>query len=175
MVKNEYIIKTDRLGVRLWRENDFDGFYKIMSSKLTHTYTGENAWSAEETKEMISWNINNTDLSSGYFNLPLILLDVNKVIGRVGLNPYLEEERIPEIEWTIGSDYWNKGYATEIGREILKYGIIKGNFNKIVGFTHPQNLGSIRVMQKIGMKYLEKKTFRDQEFLFYCFDRDDLD
>lgn len=124
---------------------------------------------------MINWNIKNTDISSGYFNLPLILLDVNKVIGRVGLNPYLEDERIPEIEWTIDTDYWNKGYATEIGREILKYGIEKGNFNRIVGFTHPQNIGSIRVMQKIGMKCLEKKVYRNQEFLFYCFDKADMD
>ena len=79
IVNNDYIIKTNRLGGRLWRESDFDEFYKIMSSKLTHIYTSEKVWSVEETKDMINWNINNTDINSGYFNLPLILLDVNSV------------------------------------------------------------------------------------------------
>lgn len=51
MVNDDYIIKTDRLGVRLWRESDFDEFYKIMSNKLTHIYTGEKAGLLKKQKK----------------------------------------------------------------------------------------------------------------------------
>ena len=60
------------------RESDFDEFYKIMSSKLTHIYTSEK-YGLLKKQRYDKWNINNTDINSGYFNLPLILLDVNSV------------------------------------------------------------------------------------------------
>ncbi|MBT3320270.1 MAG: GNAT family N-acetyltransferase [Clostridia bacterium] len=153
--------------MRLWQESDFDDFHEVMSNELTHTHTGEDAWSAEQTKGMIRWNMENTDIGSGYFNLPLVLLDTNKVIGRVGLNPYLEEKRIPEIEWTVNPQYWNKGYATQIAREMLGFAFEKAGFGEVVGIVKDTNTGSVRVLEKIGAQFEARKLFRGEEWDFY--------
>ena len=162
-----FLFRTCRLGVRLWQESDFDDFHEVMSNELTHIHTGEEVWSAEHTMGMIRWNIDNTDIRSGYFNLPLVLLETERVIGRVGLNPYLEEERIPEIEWTINPQHWNNGYATEIAKEMLSFAFEKAGFEEVVGIVKETNISSVRVLEKIGARFYTKKAFRGEEWDFY--------
>jgi [ribosomal protein S5]-alanine N-acetyltransferase len=62
-------------------------------------------------------------------------------------NPFLEDENIPEIEWTISPDHWGNGYATEIGRAMLTYGFAVARFPAIMGFALPQHKASRRVME----------------------------
>jgi RimJ/RimL family protein N-acetyltransferase len=75
----------------------------------------------------------------------------------VGLNPFLEDEYIPEIEWQIGPEHWGKGYATEVGLAMLAYGFQEAGFPAIMGFALSQHVASRRVMEKIGMTYLHDK------------------
>ncbi len=142
-----------------------------MSNELTHKNTGEEVWNEQQTKEIIRWNIENTDVRSGYFNLPLVLLETEKVIRRIGLNPYLEEERIPEIEWTINPEYWNRGYATEIAEEMLRFAFEEAGFGEVIGIVKKTNLGSIRVLEKAGAEFKETKEFRGEMWDFYSIEK----
>lgn len=56
-----------------------------------------------------------------------------------------------EIGWRLRSQYWGKGYATEGAKAVLKYGFETVGLNEIVSITVPQNIRSIRVMERIGM------------------------
>ena len=169
------IVETERLLVRPWSYDDFEDFFKIMADPLTHKYIGSKPWDDIEFKSFIKWCESsemgiNCGFGRGYFNCPLVLKSENKVIGRVGLNPFYKEECIPEIEWTIGPDYWQKGYGTEIGKEILRYGTEELGFKKIVGFTSPTNIGSNKVMENIGMKFEGKKIINESIPNFYSFE-----
>lgn len=95
----------------------------------------------------------------------VILKESNKIIGLTGLNPYLVEQ--PEIEWQLGVDFWNKGYATEIGKAIIETAFKNSNITKIYGMANPKNIGSISVMKKVGMTCLGIRDFRDEQHMFY--------
>lgn len=56
-----------------------------------------------------------------------------------------------EIGWRFSSKYWGKGYATEAAKACLEFGFDELGLSEIVSFTVPQNLRSIRVMEKIGL------------------------
>lgn len=56
-----------------------------------------------------------------------------------------------EVGWRLGSQYWNKGYATEGAKACVEYGFNQCGLKEIVSFTVPANIRSIRVMEKIGM------------------------
>ncbi|WP_119344008.1 GNAT family N-acetyltransferase [Facilibium subflavum] len=58
-----------------------------------------------------------------------------------------------EIGWRLDSSYWNKGYATEAAKEILKYIFIELMINEVVSYAPVTNTPSIRVMQKIGLQF----------------------
>jgi len=168
------ILETKRLLVRPWSYDDFEDFFKVMADPLTHKYIGSKPWDKTGFESFVKWCESsemgtNCGFGKGYFNCPLVLKSENKVIGRVGLNPYNVEEDIPEIEWTIGHKYWQKGYGTEIGKEILRYGTEEIEFKKIVGFTSPVNIGSNKVMRNIGMRFEGQKTIKESECNFYSF------
>lgn len=50
---------------------------------------------------------------------------------------------------------WGKGYATEAAYACIKYGFEKLNLNHIVGRAMPDNVGSLKVLEKCGMIYKE--------------------
>jgi RimJ/RimL family protein N-acetyltransferase len=49
---------------------------------------------------------------------------------------------------------WGKGYATEAAFACLKYGFEKLHLPRIIGRAMPQNLASIRVLEKCGMQFI---------------------
>lgn len=49
--------------------------------------------------------------------------------------------------------FWRKGLATEIGACLLGVGFRELQLDDIVAITLPENIGSQRVMQKLGMRY----------------------
>jgi RimJ/RimL family protein N-acetyltransferase len=103
-----------------------------------------------------------------------MLCATDQLIGDVGLNPFLEEERIPEIEWQISPEHWGKGYATEIGLAMLTYGFLEARFPAIMGFALQDHLISRKVMEKIGMTYRYDKEVDGQIKSFYRIEQQDF-
>lgn len=58
-----------------------------------------------------------------------------------------------ELAYAIKSDYWGKGFATEISIASLKLGFDLMHLDRIVAFTLPHNHASRGVMEKCGFTY----------------------
>jgi [ribosomal protein S5]-alanine N-acetyltransferase len=169
------LIQSQRLYVRTWKQSDLDALHHVMSEPQTHLYTQQEPWSREYTQSWLEWHLDHRiGWGGGTFNCPLILRATDQLIGDVGLNPFLEDECIPEIEWQIGPEHWGKGHATEIGRAMLAYGFQEAGFPAIMGFALSQQVASRRVMEKIGMTYLHAKEDHGQTKSFYRIDRNDF-
>ncbi len=64
-----------------------------------------------------------------------------------------------EIGWRLDKKYWSKGYATEAAKTVLDYGLNEGGLTEIFSFAAKQNLPSIKVMKKIGLRERPELTF----------------
>ncbi|MGH2554052.1 MAG: GNAT family N-acetyltransferase [Chitinophagaceae bacterium] len=49
---------------------------------------------------------------------------------------------------------WGNGYATEASSACIKYGLEKLHLSLLVGRALPENLASVRVLEKCGMNYV---------------------
>lgn len=58
-----------------------------------------------------------------------------------------------ETERLIGKAHWNHGYASEAAAALLDYCFGVMNLDEVVALCKPENIGSRRVMEKIGMQY----------------------
>lgn len=76
----------------------------------------------------------------------------NKVIGTCGYNSWIKKSSRGEIGYELGQEHWGNGYATEVVKEILKYGFKAMNLNRIEAFTVPEAWRSIKVLEKFGFK-----------------------
>ncbi len=72
-----------------------------------------------------------------------------KLVGNINLA--LRTEGIAELGYWIGKKHWGKGYCTEASELILEFGFSKLRLHKIYATHIRENIGSGKVMQKLGM------------------------
>lgn len=159
--------ETERLLVRKWLLDDTTELFKVMSDARVHIYTKDknNPWDLQRTEEYIQFMIKKDFKTLNNYHGAVIEKKTNQLIGLCGLNPYKENE--PEIEWKLGASFWSKGYATELGKQMIKEAFATTNIKGIYGMAQMENLASRRVLEKIGMEYIGNQVFRDCEDVFY--------
>ena len=72
-------------------------------------------------------------------------------IGLAGMFPSNDRFRLAEIYYKIHPDYWGSGYATEVAKELVRFGFEDLNVHKVEAGVATENVRSIRVIEKIGM------------------------
>jgi ribosomal-protein-alanine N-acetyltransferase len=89
------------------------------------------------------------------------------LMGRCGLQ-YLPETDEVEIDFLLGRDFWGQGFAAEAGRASLRFGLENLTVERIVGIVHPENLASRRVLEKLGLNFVERKPYFGMDCLRYA-------
>jgi RimJ/RimL family protein N-acetyltransferase len=63
------------------------------------------------------------------------------------------EQRQGEIAYGLHPDRWGRGYGTRLGAELLRIGFEELGLHRIYGTCDPRNLGSAKVLRRLGMTY----------------------
>jgi RimJ/RimL family protein N-acetyltransferase len=74
-----------------------------------------------------------------------------RLIGQCGLT-VLPPGSEAFMWYTLHRGFWGQGYTSEAARAVLGYGFEVAGLRRIFAECHPQNLASLRVMQKIGLQ-----------------------
>jgi RimJ/RimL family protein N-acetyltransferase len=77
--------------------------------------------------------------------------DAGRLIGQVGLT-VLPPGSDAFMWYALHRAFWRQGYITEAARAVLGYGFEQARLQRIFAECHRDNLGSLRVMQKIGLR-----------------------
>lgn len=82
-------------------------------------------------------------------------------IGWILLLPYGAVSNEVEIGWRFIRQTWGQGYATEAASLVLDYAFRDLKLDRIVADINPNNIASIRVAEKLGMKFVEDRFFEN--------------
>ena len=77
-----------------------------------------------------------------------------RVIGDIALNQR-EDDRLNdrvELAYTLSRQHWGKGLMTEGARAVMDWAFRTYGFNRMYAWSDPRNVGSCRVLEKLGMK-----------------------
>jgi RimJ/RimL family protein N-acetyltransferase len=100
------------------------------------------------------------------FQLALILKAEGRLIGNCGIRINDMEHYEANIGYELDSRYWNRGYATEAAREIVRFGFDVLGMHRIWSWCVAENVGSARVLEKVGMRFegrlREKEYYKDR-------------
>ena len=94
--------------------------------------------------------------------------------ARSGLASSRRTEQWVEVGWTVRSDLWGQGYATEIGRAGLAFGFDVLEADEVVAFTETHNTRSRGVMHRLGMRFISDILYRSQPFVLYAMGAEDF-
>lgn len=144
------MIETSRLTFRKFTLDDLDDLYNLFSDPDVVRYvgTGETA-SREETETALKGIMSHWE-RHGFGRWAILDKHSQRFVGYGGLRMLIDT---PEVVYHLATARWGMGLATEIATASLRYGFEEKGFERIVAIAKPENLASIRVMQKIGMTY----------------------
>ncbi|HJQ57224.1 MAG TPA: GNAT family N-acetyltransferase [Vineibacter sp.] len=94
-----------------------------------------------------------------------------KLIGHGGLRVIPEFDGQTEVLYALHPDAWGQGYASELGRAALRFGFERRALASIFAITKPDNQASQAVMQRLGMTYRKRVTYKDIEAVWFEIDK----
>ncbi len=154
---NNYIISTQRLGLRRWIDTDTQPFIEMNSDPEVMKYFPR-LFTKEETLLIIQ-RINKGFEKNGFGLLAVENKQTQEFLGFTGFSiPGFESFFTPciEIGWRYNKQAWGQGFATEAANACLQYGFSTLGFDKVVSFTASINTRSEKLMQRIGMKKINE-------------------
>jgi ribosomal-protein-alanine N-acetyltransferase len=157
------IAETERLILREMTAEDAEDFFRIYNDRKTKKFVVKTFISLEDVRGQIEKHIENYYKKYGFGLWATVLKENNRLIGRCGLL-YQEVEGVEDLEvaYLFDSDYWGNGFAAEAAEMLVKLGFQRFGFNRVVAYIDPQNTASIRVAEKVGLKYEREITqFKD--------------
>ena len=144
------ILKTERLILRPWCEDDAEELYKYASDPEVGTPAGwQPLTSVENSREIIRSVLSAED------TFAVCLTDDKSPIGSIGFhrNDLAEEDDEYELGYWIGKPFWGRGLIPEASREMLRYAFEELKMERIWCGYYDGNERSRRVQEKLGFVY----------------------
>ena len=166
-----FILETDRLGMRPYDPDDAEEFFALFSDpKVMRYIVGEaTPGCVDEMRRMLA-DYPDYD-KHGFGRWSCIHRESGRFIGFSGLK-YLEDfDAEVDLGFRFFPEFWGRGIATESGLASVRYGFDVLGLDRIIGLAVPENIGSIRVLEKCGMSFERHTTFDGQNVALYAIDK----
>lgn len=144
------LFESDRLYYRKFQLSDAEDFYHLNTDEEVMKYTGDQAFqNVEDAKHFLATY--NPYSITGFGRWSVIRKSDDQLLGWCGLKQLNSNEI--DLGYRFHKKYWNQGFATEASIQSLRVGFEDYKLKEIIGRTSQQNTASIRVLEKIGMKF----------------------
>ena len=165
----ENILETDRLILRQFITDDSKFIVALLNSPGWIEFIGDrNIKTDGQAKNYLqSGPLKSYELNG--FGLSLVeLKDGNIPIGMCGIIKRVNLEN-PDIGFAYLPEFTGKGFAFEMANAIMDYAKDKLKLPVILAITVPNNKASIKLLEKIGMKFIKLFCFPDdnEELMLY--------
>ena len=143
-------LETDRLRLRLFTLDDVAIMYQLSTDPDVIKYADTPARDMDEARQRLEDGPLYDYEKYGYGRFAVELKETGKVIGFCGIK-YLPEIKLPEVGYRYLPQYWGKGIGTEAAKVCVDFARDDLNIEKLIALIIPENIGSIRVAEKLGM------------------------
>lgn len=144
----------DRLVLREFAETDENAVHSYACDPVVTQFLEWGPNSIEDTRAFLRKAVGQVETPSRRaFDLAVVDIQSQAVIGGAALSVTNVEHRRGEIGYVLHPDVWSKGLATETARMLLRFGFDQLQLHRISATCHPDNHASARVLQKAGLVF----------------------
>lgn len=158
-------IGTNRTFLRKFMATDAESFFLLNLDPDVIKYTGVNSFDSTESTTTFL-NSYERYKKYGFGRWALLNKEDNQFIGWCGLK-FTQDLNEYDIGFRFFKKYWNKGFATETANACIDFGCNKLGLTEIIGRAMKENIGSIKVLEKIGLSYFKTYDFNGHEGVIY--------
>jgi RimJ/RimL family protein N-acetyltransferase len=146
------VLKTERLILREWRDDDLDAFAAMGQDR--EVMASFPSLVTREQSEAVIARLRAHQARAGFCLWAVEAPGVAPFIGFTGLaRPAFTAPFTPciEIGWRLARAYWGMGYAVEGARAALAFAFDTIGADEVVAFLIPSNARSESVCRRLGM------------------------
>jgi RimJ/RimL family protein N-acetyltransferase len=168
---------TERLVLRRSRPEDAEAISAYRSDPDVNRYQGWKRTDPDGVRREIEDMAGRAPgESGGWVQLSVEEGGGGLLVGDVGLSLAEAEPGVIKIGYTIAPEFQGRGYGTEAVRALLAYALDTLGADVVRAYTDGENVPSIRVAEKVGMRLVGRFEGRDgdETWLRYELRREDL-
>ena len=159
----DLVLETERLVLRKIDENDAALQNRVLNTPTVMAYLGGvkelHEIEAKHAKAMASF------ARDGFGFMMMIEKTTGDLVGHAGMkrvdNPLAPNVGDHEIGWLVREDRWRRGYAHEAMVSVIDWAFTSIGAPFLVALTCDSNVGSWRLMEKLGMVRRKDLDFTD--------------
>ncbi|AFY36179.1 GNAT family N-acetyltransferase [Calothrix sp. PCC 7507] len=160
-------LETQRLILRDFQQKDVDQLTPILANPRVMEFSPTGILSASQTQARIDSFITSYQ-ALGFGKWAVIFKENNQLIGYCGIAiEQIDHVNEREIGYRLDPEFWGKGLASEAALATIQYGFEQLKFPYILGIVEQANTASIRVLEKLGMRYQKRTIFHGVEMDIY--------
>lgn len=146
-------LQTERLVLREVQPEDRRDVHRYASDPEVVKYMAWGPNTEEESRAHVAARSSAPAQSPRIsWELVLELKSTSRVIGGCGIRVHSAVNRDADIGYVLHRDYWGQGLVTEAASAIIEVGFSTLRMHRIWATTDPENLRSIRVLERLGMR-----------------------
>ncbi len=163
-------IETERCILRAFLKEDAEALFAMDADPEVHKYLGNQP--VKEIAEVIDdiKSVQNQYQHNGIGRWIILEKSSGNFIGWGGLKyetGLRDNFSYYDLGYRLDRNYWGKGFATETAKASLEYGFTQLGLKDIYAAAHSENKGSINVLKKSGLKFVE--SFPYDNFIAHWF------
>jgi RimJ/RimL family protein N-acetyltransferase len=145
-------LATRRLSLRDYTMADVPSVYAYVQDPAYWQYQRAEAPKPEQLESLIQLVVQSQETPQrlAYF-LAAVRKDTGEIVGEAVLKLTNPTERQGEIGFGVAPKFWKQGFGSEIAAAVLETAFSHFKLHRVAALCSPDNKGSIRIMQKLGM------------------------
>jgi len=167
--------ETDRFFLREILPTDIDGMFELDSDSEVHRYLGNKPVTDKDQIVALINFIRQQYIDNGIGRWAIIDKKTNGFIGWTGLKFVTDltnnHKHYYDLGYRLIKKYWGQGIGTETAIASLDYAFDKLNADKVYAMADCENVGSNKILKKVGLKFIETFDFDGISHNWYKIER----
>lgn len=164
-------VETARLILRPFTPGDIPAYAAIRAKPEVLRFLAARPGQARADAERIVRAFGGEWAERGYGPWAAIEKATGLLRGHLGLR-LLPEFGETEILYMLDSAVWGRGYASEGAAAARDFAFRHLGLSRVIAIALPENLASIRVMEKTGLRHERMAEFKGFEVKYYALERE---
>lgn len=167
--------ETERFILREILPSDIDGMFELDSDPEVHRYLGNKPVTDRGQIAKVINFIRQQYIDNGIGRWAIIDKKTNEFIGWTGLKFVTvltnNHQNYYDLGYRLKRKYWGQGIATETAIISLDYAFNIRKVEEVFAAANCENVGSNKILQKIGLNLTETFYYDDMECNWYKIDK----
>ena len=162
----DIVLETERLILRTITESDAALQDRVLNTPTVMAHLG----GVKELHDIEARHAKSMALFAqhGFGFMMMIEKATGEMVGHAGMklvdNPNASNQGDHEIGWLVREDRWRRGYAYEAMVAVIDWAFGRIDAPHVVALTSESNVGSWKLMEKLGMERRKDLDFTDPAF-----------